>query len=338
MNCFSSLRSLLWLLASSACTLSASAQYAPQVGLSGSTAIYKDSAVFVGWATDCTVSRGLQQIGVPTSGDASLGNPGMALGKADGQVVSLGDSGVAVLHFASPITDKPGPDFAVFENGFLYAGDSVRAFLELAFVEVSSDGVHFTRFPASSRTQDSVQISPSAPPSLIDAREINNLAGKYLAGWGTPFDLQELADSPNLNIERITTVRIVDVVGSIGAHASLDHEGRKINDPFPSPFPSSGFDLDAVGVIHQIPLAVGSVASQESVRVFPNPAHDFVRIQLPEGGASLALYDLAGRKLQSKETLLPEAMMDLRALPQGIYFLQASSPKTEPCRVRILHY
>jgi hypothetical protein len=49
-------------------------------------------------------------------------------------------------------------------------------------------------------------------------------------------------------------VRIIDVVGSIDpAFGTRDSLGNLINEPFPTPFSSSGFDLDAVGVIHAIP-------------------------------------------------------------------------------------
>lgn len=331
---------LRWCLPALLLLLSAAAkaQFAPQAGLSGSTAISKTSPLFVGWASDAAVQRGLQQIGNPGLGFASLGTTGSALGAPDGMALSLGDSGVAVLRFASPITDGPGPDFAVFENGFLYAGDSENAFLELAFVEVSSDGVHFTRFPATSLTQDTQQLSPSSPPSLINARQINNLAGKYIAGWGAPFDLNELAGSPDLDIHAITHVRIVDVVGSIGAYASLDHAGRKINDPFPSPFPGGGFDLDAVGVIHQLPLSVSESAVADGLRCFPNPAQETVSVRLPSGGEWLRLYDAAGRLLSEKNVEGKTAQLSLRSLAPGAYFITAQTTDGKLCRVRLLHY
>ena len=33
-------------------------------------------------------------------------------------------------------------------------------------------------------------------------------------------------------------------------YASYDSQGNIINDPFPTPFETGGFDLDAIGVIH----------------------------------------------------------------------------------------
>jgi hypothetical protein len=72
---------------------------------------------------------------------------------------------------------------------------------------------------------------------------------------GTPFDLDELSGvSALLNIDAVTHVRIIDVVGSLNdLYASRDSLGNKINDPWSTPFASSGFDLDAVGVIHAVP-------------------------------------------------------------------------------------
>ncbi|MBS1615073.1 MAG: T9SS type A sorting domain-containing protein [Bacteroidetes bacterium] len=323
------------LLLNSSCLF---AQYAPQVGLSGSSALSKSSPLFVGWANACAVQRGLQQAGNPGLGLASMGNNSLALGPANGTVVSLGDSGVALLQFASPISDGPGADFAVFENGFFQAGDSVNAFLELAFVEVSSDGNHFVRFPASSLTQDTLQLSPSGSPSLIDARQIDNLAGKYIAGWGTPFDLAELADSPGLDIHAITHVRLVDVVGSIGMYASHDHAGHIINDPFPSPFPSSGFDLDAVGVIHQLPLLVPEPIRRDAIRCLPQPAGAFVQLQWPFASAHLQVFDASGRQLKELSVTSNMTRLSLEGMTSGVYFITATSNDGRTCRARLLHY
>src|ERR1700744_4168377 len=118
------------------------AQYAPQQGVAGSTAISASSPLFTMWANGCTIHRGLMEIDNPSLGYVTNGDSSDAVGMADNSVVSLGDSGVAVLTFAAPIIDGPGPDFAVFENGFANPANDSQAFLELAFVEVSSDGGH----------------------------------------------------------------------------------------------------------------------------------------------------------------------------------------------------
>jgi hypothetical protein len=231
------------------CTLKAG-PFAPPAGQPGSDAIDQTSPLFKGWATDVVqLVRGPMDISHPELGSASFGTAANALGPATGNpsdVVSLGDGGSITLGFASGIRNGPGADFAVFENGF---GD---AFLELGFVEVSSNGVDFFRFPSISLTPTATQVGSFG---TLDATNLYDLAGKYRAGFGTPFDLAELAGvSPLLDIDHVTQVRIVDVTGSINPlYATHDSLGNIVNDPWPTPFASSGFDLDAVGVLHTVP-------------------------------------------------------------------------------------
>ena len=125
---------VLFLLISS--TFAIGQSYAPAPGLFGSTAIAKDSSCFVAWATGVQVTRGSIDISTPTMTFATFGQESYALGTAEGDgtsVVSLGDSGIAIITFSSPITNGLGADFAIFENGF--ADD----YMEFAHVEVSSD-------------------------------------------------------------------------------------------------------------------------------------------------------------------------------------------------------
>jgi type IX secretion system substrate protein len=301
--------------------LAARAQFPPQAGLSGSTAISAASAQFVGWAAQCTIQRGLRNIAIPDSGYASLGDSSLATGPADNTIVSLGDSGVATLTFANPVIDGSGADFAVFENGFIDGADPAKAFLELAFVEVSSDGINYFRFPATSLTQDTTQLGNG---NYIDASKLNNLAGKYIATYGTPFDLQELAGITGLDISNVTHIRIIDVVGSVGAHASHDNAGRVINDPYPTPFASCGFDLDAVGVIHQSGTSVISVAGNVSVSAFPNPATDLVTISINgtvPPGLSVVITSTAGYKLQELPLSQHVTTVGVAHYPTGLYYL-----------------
>jgi hypothetical protein len=143
---------------------------------------------------------------------------------------------------------------AVFENGFITS--LPLAYLELAFVEVSTNGTDFVRFPSESLTQTTTQIGGFG---VLDTTNIDGLAGKYQAGFGTPFDLSQVAGlSPNVDVSDINFVRVVDVVGSIDpALGSRDSLGNLINDPYPTAFPSGGFDLNGVGVIHAVPEPTG---------------------------------------------------------------------------------
>ncbi|MBS1589529.1 MAG: T9SS type A sorting domain-containing protein [Bacteroidetes bacterium] len=305
------------------------AQYAPQAGIVGSTAIAGNSPLFVGWATSCNVKRGYLDIAQPALGKASAGDSSLAIGAADNYVVSLGDSGVATLYFSNPITNGPGADFVVFENGFLNPNNTEEAFLELAFVEVSSDGIHFFRFPSNSLTQDTSQISSVVGQNYMNARLMNNLAGKYIANYGTPFDLQELAGITGLDISRITHVRVVDVIGSIGSLGTFDQTGRKINDPYPTPFPTGGFDLDAVGVLHHLwPTSLSSF-SHTLASIYPNPTENHITLKcLPK--ATFRLFDVTGNTIRSG-TMDGSVDLDVSFLSSGIYFITFTDQSGNRC-------
>ncbi|MGB1294040.1 MAG: T9SS C-terminal target domain-containing protein [Flavobacteriales bacterium] len=219
------------------------------VGDPTSTAVFKSDARVDYWLADSVkIERGLIDASDPSLGQVTYGDDHFALGQSDPQVVSLGDGGQATYVLSNPISDIEGFDFAVFENAF------DNHFLELAFVEVSTDGETFVRFVNQSNTDTDTQTGGFA---ATDTRNVNNLAGKYRAQYGTPFDLNELEDSLSIDINNINYIRIIDVVGSIDpAYGTKDSYGNFINDPWPTPFNSSGFDLDAVAVLKPSPLSV----------------------------------------------------------------------------------
>jgi hypothetical protein len=301
---------------------SAKAQFAPQVGIAGNTAISATDAQIVGWATDCRIIRGLMDVANPSLGYVSAGDSSMAIGAADGSIVSLGDSGIAIITFAHPIYNGSGPDFAVFENGFKNPADATMAFLELAFVEVSSDGINYFRFPSTSNTPLNTQIPGSGV--YMDATLINNFAGKYVSGYGTPFDLQELSGTAGLNINAITHIRLVDVIGSVNAHSSQDYSGHIINDPYPTDFPTGGFDLDAVGAIHQYAVAVNDITTPNSLHIFPNPATDQIHLSVSGSKISSLTATVStpdGTLLQHTALSGQNTSISVAAYPAGLYFI-----------------
>jgi hypothetical protein len=212
-----------------------------------------DASLPVAWATEVTsLVRGPNDIADPGGGLAFFGVPENALGPATtnpSDVVSLGDGGQITVTFDLAIFDALGPDFAVFENGFEFGG---ALFGELAYVEVSSNGVDFARFPSESLT-----AGPVGAFDPIDPTDVHDLAGAFPQGQGTPFDLLELAAHSLvadglLDLQGVRFVRMIDVIGD---GSTLDSAGRPIFDPYPTAFSSGagGFDLDAVGILHGAP-------------------------------------------------------------------------------------
>ncbi|MDR2823608.1 MAG: T9SS type A sorting domain-containing protein [Prevotellaceae bacterium] len=299
------------------------AQFDGIVGSEGCKAIYCNDARFVEWASGCQISRGYLNITNPQNGFVTFGTEQNATGKATATettaAVSLGDGGEAILTFQTPIANGDGADFAVFENSF----DDV--FLELASVEVSSDGEHYFRFPATSNTQTETQTGAYG---TLDATQINNLAGKYRIGWGTPFDLSELPDDENLDKNDIRFVKIIDVTGTIAPEfATRDHNENIINDPYPTPFASGGFDLTGVGVInnHNNVAALKSI-EQPKFSVFTNPTSNELQITNYESRNEdrIEIYDIFGKKLKNFQlsTANSQPKINISELPSGVYIVR----------------
>ena len=207
------------------------AQFDGAVGTEGCQAISISNPDIVSWAKGIEVKRGFQ--GTSIVNYASYGKHYMAQGKPDStttKAVSLGRSGEAIITFDRPIINGQGYDFAVFENGF------TSTFLELAYVEVSSDGVNYFRFPSISNSPSSADIDPTL---------LNNLAGKYEVGYGTPFDLDDINDNASLDKFNIRFVKLIDVDGGV----DTDSQGNIIYDGS-SGGPSTGFDLTGVCVLN----------------------------------------------------------------------------------------
>ncbi len=296
-----------------------SGPYPPPIGQFGSTAMFKDSSVFVSWATSAIIERGWQNIADTSLGKVTAGNDTSATDKSGiNGVVSLGDGGSATLTFAGNIFDGPGADFAVFENSF----DGL--FLELAFVEVSSDGANFFRFDAISLTDTSVQI-----PSFgnLDATNLHNFAGKYIAQYGTPFDLNELSGISGLDINNITHIKVIDVIGNIAnPFVNFDSQNNPINDPWTTAFPVGGFDLDAVGVINFNSVGVNEIRNNVISNLYPNPFKDVLTIDLKTlEKYTYNISDLSGKSVSNGLINDLKHQFDLSELKAGIYFLQVMS-------------
>lgn len=284
--------------------------YAPAAGLPGSTAIHKDDGQFVAWATGIKVTRGYQNIADTSLGFADAGIPENVLGTPQGYIVSLGDRGEATVTFANAIFDGPGFDFAVFENGGV-------AFLELGIVEVSSDGVTFFGFPTHSETQTATQIGSFGSPV---AEYLNNIAGKYAGNYGTPFDLSEIPNNPLLDKQNITYVKVIDVVGSINPlYATFDSFNNPINDSYPTPFSSGGFDLQAVGVIN-VKVLSSETFTAEKLIIYPNPIKDIFYSNFMEN-VQIEIYDLTARLVKKMEAVSSNGI-NVSDLPSGPYFVQ----------------
>ena len=295
-------------------------QYAPGVGEMGTTAIKLDSSIIINWANSILdFDRGYIDIAIG-SNTTTIGLEGDALGVAQvgGPVVSLGDNGIITLGFEHPIKNGLGPDFAVFENSFS------DTFLELAHIEVSTNGIDFIRIPSVSLTQTAAQIDPFG---ALDATKLHNLAGKYKAGYGTPFDLEDIIDSTGVNLDSINYVRVIDVIGTLNTtYATYDSQGNIINDPYPTAFSSGGFDLDAIAVINENTF-VGLVEKKSSIyHIYPNPSNEIVTIYA-ETKCEVDIISINGQLIHHY-SLLKNEKIKVNDLKSGLYLVYFKNNKT----------
>ncbi|MBC8127182.1 MAG: hypothetical protein H8M99_08580 [Gloeobacteraceae cyanobacterium ES-bin-144] len=211
--------------------------------------------LFFAWANN--VDSYYRADKLPPPNEDQFDDPSLALGPVTGDnfdIVSLGDltaqkitqgnaPGNITLTLAKPIRNLTGADFVVFENGAVAQSNQGGAgaggvFGELAYVEVSANGIDFIRFPSTSLTPSLVGGYGSINPT-----NVLNLAGKhanaYGDSWGTPFDLSQVG------LAQITHIRIVDIPGN---GAFKDNSGNSIYDAWLT-FGSGGFDLEALGGI-----------------------------------------------------------------------------------------
>ncbi|MEO6989424.1 MAG: hypothetical protein ABI239_12360, partial [Aquihabitans sp.] len=130
---------------------------------SPSPAVDKASTDIVGWMT------GHSEYTAGANVTPNFQNPTNAYGPITGSLVVLGDHGSITATFDAPLTDGPGYDLAVFENGF---ASGVNDFLEVAYLEVSSDGTNFVRFDTASR-----RATPVAAFGTQAASELGGLPG-----------------------------------------------------------------------------------------------------------------------------------------------------------------
>lgn len=219
--------------------------YPPQADKAGTTAIPVDHEGILSWATGFQdYVPGADVIDIWRTPHEALGRGG----KSVSDIVALGRGGKITVTFDGVISDRDGWDFAVFENSFNHT------FLELGFVEVSSDGKTFIRFATDSRTGNPVHEFGKLDPTNVDG-----FAGKYQVGFGTPFDLADLKNrqevvSGRVDLSAIRFVRIQDVVGD---GSVTDTAGNVIYDPYPTR-KSAGFDLDAVAILDGVEKPEGS--------------------------------------------------------------------------------
>lgn len=82
--------------------------------------------------------------------------------------------------------------------------------------------------------------------------------------------------------------------------------------------------VEELGIVKFIPSLftdVNDVPALPAIKVYPNPATDFLSIETPVN-TTARLYDLNGRLQIEKENLTDHDLLNIQHLPKGVYFLE----------------
>jgi hypothetical protein len=190
-----------------------------------------DSVAFVNYGANAGFGQGSFPgivLGMPKGAGPSMGSL---------DVLSLGKSGDITLVFLDEIiVDGPGYDLAVFENPFFISGDSGKAYVEVAFVELSVEGDSFVSYPFDFDSTIQPVGNPARYKGLAGVWPVNSYEGvpdprNPDSSGGDLFDLSLVG------LENARFVRIID------AGDSIYDGGWKSKG-------SAGFDLDAAVAMH----------------------------------------------------------------------------------------
>lgn len=226
----------------------------------GTAAALSLAAVLVGTPyADQVVSIAVapnQDFGVP---DDMLDAP-VGLGDANGSldVYAIGTGGEVVLALDTAAVNGAGTDLIVYENPFLTVLGGWDAYIELAAVEVSTNGVDWARFPndfagpIGPYLQGAIQLGADMTwfdgfagvmPFAANPPSVNPL--DVVSGGGDAFDLADLLNDPlvlagDVDLNFIQYVKLCDIEAGI----DVDTKGQVIWD---CGFPSfANADIDAV--------------------------------------------------------------------------------------------
>jgi hypothetical protein len=272
----------------------------------------------------------------------ALGGPqGGGLTSGSLHVCTLGYGGSLTLGFDVTINDGPGADFSVFENPLTFSN---QVFSEVAYVEVSTDGVSFARFPSRYVGPPTGVPGFTAPWGTysgltgcvpVRANVLTNSIDPLdpVVSGGEAFDLAALATDPlvvsgAVDLAAIHFVRLADVQNGVG----LDSSGNIIWDNAGA---SGSADIDAVAVLHAASFVPGP---GPSVQVFFDAA-GFLNVDVsdPNGLADIdpaslhASFDLATVGLARLQGILPDVTMDATHL-----HMRSAMPFTGPRRRGVL--
>ncbi len=123
------------------------------------------------------------------------------------------------------------------------------------------------------------------------------------------------------------------MIGSIDtAIGTRDAHDNIVNDPYPTAFFSAGFDLNSIGVIHNILTDTNTNSSaritKSNIELYPNPSSHFIKLtskSVVQDYASFVIYNPLGQIVMHKVQFDLKDAINIEQLPSGKYHIQIYS-------------
>ncbi len=170
--------------------------------------------------------------------------------------------------------------------------------------DISIDQVLTVEFNQSVRLEDGSEITSETLPGIILFHE-NDLAGSmvpYSAEINPAKTIITVTPDQPLQYNQMYLLGVEKLLGT-------DNE---LSDEVEINFTT----VNAVSVENTL---------FEKVKIFPNPAHDKLFIQLPVKEASVSIFDLSGKRLIDNLIINNEISIDISNLAEGIYYIEIKS-------------
>jgi hypothetical protein len=89
-------------------------------------------------------------------------------------------------------------------------------------------------------------------------------------------------------------------------------------------------------VLFTVTSALPRSGEPAGIRVYPNPVRDVLRVESRRRLATLVLTNSLGQCLIRQTNPLPESDLDLKALPPGLYFAEATGADGDRIRIPVV--
>lgn len=172
-------------------------------------------------------------------------------------------------------------------------------------------------------------IEAALPIELVDFEVERYMDDNVKISWTTASEI----NNSHFEVERSSNGHDFDLVAKVESYGNSNTlEKYSIIDNAPiqgiNYYRLKQIDLDGTAQYSSIRTIQFSTSS-EKIKVYPNPAKDFITINLPESeyDTNIKIYDQLGRIFQELKQSETTTTINIGSFPNGVYYIEATSAK-----------